>query len=57
MTTKSSRSCLRLLESEGSEVSTVQGAHETWEMMRRACFLRIDLKMPNRDGLFLVGQI
>ncbi len=53
------RSCTRILESEGYEVSTVPGADEALEILKMNAFdlLLVDMKMPKRDGLFLMKEI
>jgi DNA-binding response OmpR family regulator len=53
------KSCTRILESEGYTVSTVPGADEALELLGKASFdlLLIDVKMPKRDGLFLMKEI
>jgi DNA-binding response OmpR family regulator len=53
------KSCTRILESEGYTVFTVPGADEALELLRKASFdlLLIDVKMPKRDGLFLMKEI
>jgi len=53
------RSCTRILESEGYEVSTVFGADEALEIIGEVSFdlLLLDVKMPKRDGLSLMKEI
>jgi len=53
------KSCTRILELEGYAVSTVAGADEALEMLRRDSFdlLLVDVKMPKRDGVFLMKEI
>ncbi len=52
-------SCRRILKAEGWVVTTVRGAEEALEEIRRHKFdlLLIDVKMPKHDGLFLVREI
>jgi DNA-binding NtrC family response regulator len=52
-------SCRRILESEGYEVTTVPGAEEALEIMRKHNFglLLVDVKMPKHDGLFLLREV
>ncbi len=53
------KSCKRILEAEGLEVSTVPSADEALEMMKKYEFdlLLIDVKMPKHDGMFLMREI
>ncbi len=53
------RSCTRILETEGFEVTTVSGAEEALETMKKQSFdfLLVDVKMPKHDGLFLRSEI
>jgi DNA-binding NtrC family response regulator len=53
------KSCKRILEAEGLEVSTVPGADEALEMIKKYEFdlLLIDVKMPKHDGVFLMREI
>jgi DNA-binding NtrC family response regulator len=53
------KSCTRLLESEGYAVSTVRGADEALDILKKQTFdlLLVDVKMPKRDGLFLMKEI
>jgi DNA-binding NtrC family response regulator len=53
------RSCRRILEAEGFEVSTVPGADKALEAIRTSDFdiLLIDVKMPERDGMYLMREI
>jgi len=53
------KSCRRILESEGYEVSTAPGADQALEMMRTSDYdlLLIDVKMPKRDGMYLMREI
>ena len=53
------RSCTRILESEGHEVSTVRSADEALETLGKSSFdlLLVDVKMPKRDGLSLMKEI
>jgi DNA-binding NtrC family response regulator len=53
------KSCKRILETEGFEVLTVPSADEALDTIKRYDFdlLLIDLKMPKRDGLYLMKEI
>ncbi len=53
------KSCQRILEAEGLEVSSVPSADEALETLRKNEFdlLLIDVKMPKHDGLFLMREI
>ena len=53
------KSCKRILEAEGFEVSTVPGADSALEAMKNADFdlLLVDVKMPKRDGMYLMREI
>jgi DNA-binding NtrC family response regulator len=53
------KSCKRILEAEGLEVSTVSTADEALEMIKRYAFdlLLIDVKMPRHDGMFLMREV
>jgi DNA-binding NtrC family response regulator len=53
------KSCRRILEAEGLEVSTVPSADEALEMIKKYDFdlLLIDVKMPKHDGKFLMREI
>jgi DNA-binding NtrC family response regulator len=53
------KSCKRILEAEGFEVSTVPGADKALEALRNSDFdiLLIDVKMPERDGMYLMREI
>ena len=53
------KSCRRILEAEGYEVSTAPGADQALEMMRMSDYdlLLIDVKMPKRDGMYLMREI
>jgi DNA-binding NtrC family response regulator len=53
------KSCKRILEAEGLEVSTVPSADEALEMIKKYEFdlLLIDVKMPRHDGMFLMREI
>jgi DNA-binding NtrC family response regulator len=53
------KSCTRILESENYAVSTVSGADEALETLKKDTFelLLVDVKMPKRDGLFLMKEI
>jgi DNA-binding NtrC family response regulator len=53
------KSCTRILEAEGFEVKTVSGAQEAMEIIKGHSFdmLLVDIKMPIRDGLFLMREV
>jgi DNA-binding NtrC family response regulator len=53
------KSCKRILEEEGFEVSTVPSADNALEEIKRSDFdlLLIDVKMPKRDGMYLMREI
>lgn len=53
------KSCRRILEAEGFEVSSVPGADQALEAIRTSDFdlLLIDVKMPKRDGMYLMREI
>jgi len=53
------KSCKRILEAEGFEVSSVPGADNALEVMKTSDFdlLLIDVKMPKRDGMYLMREI
>ena len=53
------KSCRRILEAEGFEVSTVPGADQALEAIKNSDFdlLLIDVKMPKRDGMYLMREI
>jgi DNA-binding NtrC family response regulator len=53
------RSCRRILEAEGLEVSAVPSADKALEAMKTFDFdlLLIDVKMPKRDGMYLMREI
>jgi DNA-binding NtrC family response regulator len=53
------KSCKRILEAEGLEVSAVPSADEALEMIKKYDFdlLLIDVKMPKHDGMFLMREI
>ena len=53
------KSCKRILEAEGFEVSSVPGADNALETMKTSDFdlLLIDVKMPKRDGMYLMREI
>jgi len=53
------KSCKRILEAEGLEVSAVPSADEALEMIKKYEFdlLLIDVKMPRHDGMFLMREI
>jgi DNA-binding NtrC family response regulator len=53
------KSCRRILEAEGFEVSTVPGADKALEAMKTSDFdlLLVDVKMPKHDGMYLMREI
>jgi DNA-binding NtrC family response regulator len=53
------KSCRRILEAEGFEVTTVPGADEALEKIKYDEFdlLLVDVKMPKHDGIFLMREI
>jgi DNA-binding response OmpR family regulator len=53
------KSCKRILEAEGFEVSTVPSADDALEAIKNYDFdlLLIDVKMPKRDGMYLMREI
>jgi DNA-binding NtrC family response regulator len=53
------KSCRRILEAEGFEVTTVPSADEALEKIKYYDFdlLLMDVKMPKHDGLFLMREI
>ena len=53
------KSCRKIFEAEGLEVSTVPSADEALEMIKKYEFdlLLIDVKMPKHDGMFLMREI
>jgi DNA-binding NtrC family response regulator len=53
------KSCKRILEAEGFEVSSVPGADQALEAIRTSDFdlLLIDVKMPRHDGMYLMREI
>jgi DNA-binding NtrC family response regulator len=53
------KSCRRILEAEGFEVTTVPGADEALEKVKYYDFdlLLMDVKMPKHDGIFLMREI
>ena len=53
------KSCRRILEAEGFEVSTVPGADQALEAIKNSDFdlLLVDVKMPKRDGMYLMREI
>ncbi len=52
-------SCRRILEAGGFEVSLFHAADKALEAMHNDTFdlLLIDVKMPDRDGIYLMGEI
>jgi len=53
------KSCRRILEAEGFEVTTVASADEALEKIKIYDFdlLVMDVKMPTHDGIFLMREI
>jgi DNA-binding NtrC family response regulator len=53
------KSCRRILEAEGFEVTAVPSADEALEKIKICDFdlLVIDVKMPKHDGIFLMREI
>jgi DNA-binding NtrC family response regulator len=53
------KSCRRILEAEGFEVTAVPGADEALEKIKSSEFdlLLMDVKMPKHDGIFLMREI
>jgi DNA-binding NtrC family response regulator len=53
------KSCKRILEAEGFEVFTVPSADKALEAIKNSDFdiLLIDVKMPERDGMYLMREI
>ena len=53
------KSCKRILEAEGFEVITVSSADSALEAIKKSDFdiLLIDVKMPKRDGMYLMREI
>jgi len=53
------KSCRRILEAEGFEVTTVPSADEALEKIKNYDFdlLLMDVKMPKHDGIFLMREI
>jgi len=53
------KSCRRILETEGFEVTAVPGADEALEKIKSSEFdlLLMDVKMPKHDGIFLMREI
>jgi DNA-binding NtrC family response regulator len=53
------KSCRRILEAEGFEVTTVPSADEALEKIKIYDFdlLVVDVKMPKHDGIFLMREI
>lgn len=52
-------SCRRVLEAEGFEVVLVSSAEDALKALEKERFslVLLDLKMPKRDGQFLIGEI
>jgi DNA-binding NtrC family response regulator len=52
-------SCRRVLEAEGFEVVLVPSAEDALKAFENESFslVLLDLKMPKRDGQFLIGEI
>ena len=53
------KSCKRILEAEGFEVSSAPAADNALEAMKASDFdlMLIDVKMPKRDGMYLMREI
>jgi len=53
------KSCRRILEAEGFEVTTVPSADDALEKIKLYDFdlLVMDVKMPKHDGIFLMREI
>jgi len=53
------KSCRRILEAEGFEVSSVPSADKALEELKSYDFdlLLIDVKMPKHDGMYLMREI
>jgi DNA-binding NtrC family response regulator len=53
------KSCRRILEAEGFEVTTVPSADEALERIKIYDFdlVLMDVKMPKHDGIFLMREI
>lgn len=53
------KSCRRILEAEGFEVSSVPSADKALEALKSYDFdlLLIDVKMPKHDGMYLMREI
>jgi DNA-binding NtrC family response regulator len=53
------KSCRRILEAEGFEVTAVPGADDALEKIKYDAFdlLLMDVKMPKHDGIFLMREI
>jgi DNA-binding NtrC family response regulator len=53
------KSCRRILEAEGFEVSAVPSADNALEAIKNSDLdlLLIDVKMPKRDGMYLMREI
>ena len=53
------KSCRRILETEGFEVTTVPSADEALQKVKYYEFdlLLMDVKMPKHDGIFLMREI
>src|SRR5512136_1931209 len=53
------KSCRRILEAEGYQVSTAPSADQALEMLKASDYdlLLIDVKMPKRDGMYLMREI
>jgi DNA-binding NtrC family response regulator len=53
------KSCKRVLEAEGFEISSVSSADQALETVKKYDFdlLLIDVKMPKHDGFFLMREI
>ena len=53
------KSCRRILEAEGFEVTAVPSADEALERIKSSEFdlLLMDVKMPKHDGIFLMREV
>jgi DNA-binding NtrC family response regulator len=53
------KSCRRILEAEGFEVSAVPSADSALEAIKHSDFdlMLVDVKMPQRDGMYLMREI
>ena len=53
------KSCRRILEAEGFEVSAVPSADSALEAIKNSDFdlMLVDVKMPQRDGMYLMREV